>query len=172
MKRLIAITMLILTVLTMTACTRDTKPVYPVAYHYLRAPSDAGNIFHGSSDSVIAPEIREGGSYREDLEHLLDIYLLGPLDHSYRSPFPVGTALKSISLDGHHASVVLSRHFANYHGIDLTLACACLTMTVMDLTGAEAVTISVEGFQLDGKASITMDRSNMILTDAATPESE
>ena len=172
MKRLTAALLLILTVLSMTACAQDEEPVHPVAYHYLRAPLDNGEILHGSADSVIAPEIREGDGHQGDLSHLLDIYLLGPLDHDYRSPFPVGTALISITVDGVHASLVLSRQFANHNGIDLTLACACLTMTVMDLTGVETVTISADESQLDGKASITMDRSSMILTDTATPETE
>lgn len=172
MKRLTAIVLLLCLVLSLAACTGEKELTYPVAYHYLRVPANNSEIFHGSTDSVIAPEIREGNGHQEDLIHLLEIYLLGPLDHNFRSPFPVGTALKAFSVDNNHASVVLSRHFANYSGIDLSLACACLTMTVMDLTGVESVTISVDGFQLDGKASITMDRSNMILTDTATPATE
>ena len=172
MKRLTAALLLILTILSMTACAQEKELVYPVAYHYLRAPLETGEIWHGDTDSVIAPEIREGDGHQEDLSYLLNIYLLGPLDRNYRSPFPVGTALESIVVDGTQATVVLSRQFANHNGIDLTLACACLTMTVMDLTGAESVTISADGSQLDGKSSITMDRSSMILTDTATPEAE
>ena len=170
MKRLTAILLLVIIVLNLSACKAEHEPICPVSYHYLRAPLSDGEILHGSADSVIAPEIREGDGYQNDVSHLIEIYLLGPLDRNYRSPFPVGTALKSITVDGAHASVVLSRHFANHNGIDLSLACACLTITVMELTGVESVTISVDGFQLDGKTSITMDRSNMILTDSATPE--
>ena len=172
MKRLTAMILLVFLLLNLAACTQGNDLVCPVSYHYLRAPMADDQIFHGSADSVIAPEIREGDGYQNDLAHQIDIYLHGPLDDNFRSPFPVGTTLKTISVDGDHASVVLSRHFANHNGMELSLACACLTMTVMELTGAESVTISVDGFQLDGKASVTMDRSNMILTDSATPETE
>ena len=170
MKRLVAIILLLVLLPGMTACAPSKDLAYPVSYHYLRAPLPDGEIFHGSTDSVIASELREGDGYQNDLTHLIEIYLLGPLDPNFRSPFPVGTALKAFTVSGTQAFVVLSRHFANYNGMELSLACACLTLTVMELTGAESVTISVDGFQLDGNASITMDRSNMILTDTATPE--
>ena len=172
MKRWIAVCLLFVLILSLAACSITEKIEYPVSYHYLRAPMANGEIHHGSEDSVIAPEIREGAPYQDNITLLLDLYLHGPLDKNFQTPFPVGTALRSLTVEGTHANVVLSRSFAKQSGIDLSLSCACLTLTVMDLTGAETVTISVQGEQLDGKDSITLDRSNLILTDTATPAAE
>lgn len=169
MKRLTAILLLILMLPCLCACTRE-EMVYPVAYHYLRTPESNGEIYHGSADSVIAPEIREGDGHQGDNTYFLEIYLLGPLDREFRSPFPVGTALKGFTLEDGVATVLLSDHFGTLSGIDLTLACGCLTLTVMDLTGADTVTIMTKDTLLDGKESITMDRSNLFLTDDTTPE--
>lgn len=169
MKRLTAILLLILILPYLCACTRE-EMVYPVSYHYLRAPESNGEIFHGSADSVITPEIREGDGHQGDNTHFLEIYLLGPLDRDFRSPFPVGTALIDFDLEDSAATVLLSDHFGTLSGIDLTLACSCLTLTVMDLTGADTVTIMAEDALLDGKESVTIDRSNLFLTDDTVPE--
>lgn len=171
MKRLFAIILLFLMLPCLCACAQE-KILFPVTFHYLRAPLPNGEISHGAPDSVIVPEIREGDGHQEDFTFLLDIYLLGPLESTCRSPFPVGTRLEEFTLENGAASIVLSDDFGELTGIDLTLACGCLTMTVMDLTGAETVTILTEDTLLDGKESITMDRSNIILIDEANPETD
>ena len=172
MKRLIAIALLLLMLPGLWACAQEKELVYPIAYHYLRAPLPNGQIAHGSADSLIGTELREGDGYQQDPSWLLDLYLHGPLDRSYRTPFPVGTSLRQLIVEDSGATVVLSRQFAKLTGADLSLACGCLTLTVMDLTGAESVTILVEGALLDGKESITMDKTNLILVDNAIPDME
>ncbi len=169
MKRLTALLLLVFMLPCLFACARE-EITYPVAYHYLRAPEPNGEIDHGSADSVIAPEIREGDGHQGDYNYFLDIYLLGPLDRDFRSPYPVGTSLKGFTWEDGAATVLLSDHFGSLSGIDLTLACGCLTLTVMDLTGADTVTITAEDTLLDGKESVTMDRGNLFLTDDTTPE--
>ena len=172
MKRLFTILLLFLMLPCLCACAKEEKLINPVAYHYLRAPQANGEISHGSADSIIAAEIREGDGYQENYNYLLDIYLLGPLDRDYRSPYPVGTSMKDFQLDGTTARILLSDDFGKLSGIDLTLACGCLTLTIMDLTGADTVTVMAEDTLLDGRESITMNRSNMILTDDSAQETD
>ncbi len=172
MKRMIAIALLFLALPCLCACSQEKDLVYPISYHYLRAPLPNGQIEHGSADSLIGTEIREGDGYQQNPSLLLDVYLHGPLDRNFRTPFPVGTALRQLTVQDAKATVVLSQQFANLTGVDLSLACGCLTLTVMDLTGAESVTIISHGALLDGKESITMDRTNLILVDNTTPDAE
>lgn len=172
MKRIAAFLLLLCVTLTMCACAQQEEFKDPVTFYYLRAPQLNGELAHGSTDSVIAPEVREGAEYRKDMNLMLDIYLHGSLDNAYLSPYPVGTTLRQITVEGTEATVVLSHHFASLSGMDLTLACACLSMTVMDLTGAESVTIRTEGTLPDGVESITMTREDLILIDTATPETD
>lgn len=171
MRKLTAILLLLCIAVSLNACTQQEKLTDPVAFHYLRAPLPNDELTHGSADSVIAAELREGADYRHDLELMLDIYLHGSLDKAYLSPYPVGTTLRQFSVEGAEASIILSHHFRALSGMDLTLACACLSLTIMDLTGAESVTISTEGSLPDGTNSITMTRDDLILIDTATPES-
>ena len=170
MKRLIAMILLLLMLTGLCACAQGKELVYPIAYHYLRAPQLNGEIPHGSSDSLIGAELREGDGYQENLSLLLDVYLHGPLDRDYRSPFPVGTALRELTVQDGTATVVISYHLATLTGVDLTVACGCLSLTVMDLTGAESVIITAEDALLDGKKSVTMDRNSLVLMDTASPE--
>lgn len=170
MRRLTAILLLLLLLPGLCACAQEEELIAPVSFHYLRSPLPNGEILHGTADSVIAPEIREGNGYLDDPVYLLELYLLGPLDRDYRSPYPVGTYLEEFSVENGAVSITLSDNFGELTGIDLTLACGCLTMTVMDLVEAESVTIRAEDTLLDGKEFITMDRSNMLLVDNTTPE--
>jgi len=50
--------------------------------------------------------------------------------------------------------------------LDLTIACACLTATVCDMTGVQSVTIQTENRLLDGNKSITMTWENILLLDS------
>ena len=170
MKRAIAVLLVLFMFTGLCACTQEKDIVYPIAYHYLRVPQANGEIAHGSADSLIGSEVREGDGYQDNLTLLLDVYLHGPLDKDFRSPFPVGTALRSLNLQDQTAAVMISSHLATLTGVDLTVACGCLALTVMDLTGASTVIITAENALLDGKESVTMDRNNLVLIDNTNPE--
>ena len=172
MKRMIAFAAVFLVLAGLFGCRQQDPIAAPVSFHYLRVPQIDGGILHGAADSLIAPEVREGAGHQNDYTYLLDIYLLGPLDPQFRSPYPVGTYLADFSMDGKAAAVILTDDLAKLSGIDLSLACCCLTLTVMDMTGAESVTISAEDSLLDGKRSITMDRAALILIDGTIPETQ
>lgn len=170
MKRLTALILILFMIPGLWACGQKEEFVSPVNFYYLRAPLPNGEIHHGSADSVIVPEIREGDGHQANHADLLDIYLLGPLDEDCRSPYPVGTTLEEFTLENGVASIVLSDDFGELTGIDLSLACGCLTLTIMDMTGAESVSIQAESAMLDGKAAITMDRNTLVLIDNTPAE--
>lgn len=173
MKRFLCIILCLLLLLSMTACGHKKEEFTdPVHYYYLRVQSQ-DNIHHGSDDSVMLPEVREGHGLLEDTGRLLENYLAGPVSETCRSPFPAGTVLVGWEMDGTTLCVTLSDQAAELTGIDLTLACACLARTFMELTGAGAVRIRAESLELDGKVSITMNQSILVLLDepiAAEPD--
>lgn len=165
MKRLICILLCLFLIVMSSACAQQQSEFTdPVAFYYLRV-QDPDSIHHGSIDSIIAPDIREGHDLRGNTELLLQRYLSGPVSDTCRSPFPVGTYLVQYEMDGTTLSVTLSDHVARLTGMDLTLACACMTRTLLDLTDANAVRIQAETLYLDGKASITMNQSILVLLD-------
>lgn len=165
MKRLICVVLVLCAVLCLPGCAQESNMAAPVRFYYLRATLPNDEVFHGASDSVILAEIRDGEGHLSDDWYLINQYLNGPVDFQYASPFPAGTALVDLIPEESAIHVVLSDDFAELKGMKLTLACSCLTMTVLELTGAEAVVIYTESEQLDGKDQITMDRESLILFD-------
>ena len=61
--------------------------------------------------------------------------------------------------------IVLSDFFSALTGMDLTLACACLTLTACELTGAKGITVSTETTLLDGNRSVSMTVEEVLLLD-------
>ena len=72
-----------------------------------------------------------------------------------------------ISQENGTVYVTLSPEITLLTGVDLTMACGCLTLTILSLTEAQQVQIrSVSGL-LDGQRSITMDKNTLLLLDGA-----
>lgn len=170
MKRTVCIVLLLCTLIGMTGCSQKQDHTAPISFYYLRTPLPDGEIIHGAADSVIAAETRESAGYESDYTHLIEMYLQGALDDQFRSPYPPGTLLVDFRLVNETVTVTLTDHFAKLTGMDLSLACGCLTMTVLEMTGATQITIFTEGALLDGKESLTFTRDSFVLFDDAVPE--
>ena len=165
MKRLFCLLICCAMMASLCACSPQQEEfVDPIKLYYLQIqPQD--HIHHGSADSIIAPEIREGYRLRNQTTLLLDTYLTGPATEFCRSPFPAGTRLIGFTMDGKKLSVTLSDEIAQLGGIELILACACLSRTCLELWDFDEVQIMAETAQLDGKAMIIMNKTNYLLTD-------
>ena len=132
----------------------------PVTFYYLRA-----EYRYGAADGVIAPEVREASDHVGDLSYLMALYLMGPSDEELVSPIPRGTRIYSAVQENNTVTLTLSDASQTLTDSEFSLACACLTMTCLDITGAEQVTIT------SGSRSTTMSRDNLMLTDiSATTE--
>ena len=167
MKRSVCIILSFLLILSLSACTQQqTKLVDPVRFYYLRV-QQADNIHHGTEDSVLFPEEREALGIRRDVTALLKLYLAGPESELYYSPIPAGTELVGWVAEEGVLTITLTEHFADLTGMDLTLACACMTRTFLGLTNADAVKIQIKNRTLDGKSFIIMTLDDLILLDEA-----
>ena len=166
MKRVISILLIFVLAFSLAACVYEEEPelVDPVNFYYLRV-QDPENLYHGTADSVVLAEQREAFGVRDFLTVLLERYLSGPTSEGLVSPFPAGTKLKAWELSGNMLTLTLSNEIAQLSGMDLTLACACLTVTCLELTDAEAVQIRAESATFGSKASITMTRNDLVLLD-------
>ena len=63
-------------------------------------------------------------------------------------------------------SLVLTDTLETLSDADYSLACACLTLTCLNITGGEKVTIT------SGSRSVTMTRNTLTLFDGGTAETE
>lgn len=157
MKRLI--TLLLALSMALCACAFPGSHEGQTAFYYPVAASS-----YTMEEAYIQPEYRQITD--TELAQLLRVYLLGPQDNqSFSSPFPAGTGLVSVSMEDGLLDVTLSTGFSACTGLELTIACACLTMTCLELTQAETVRIRADGAQLDGTPWVQMQRSDLLLTD-------
>lgn len=165
MRRGISFFLCIALFLCLNACSsRQEDIINPVSFYYLQV-QPAGQIFHGSAESVIAPEIREGHGFSDHLSMLLEQYLTGPVEENLQSPFPAGTTLIEWDADDDVLSITLSDQLAELTGVDLTLACACLSKTCFAYDDYSTVSIQAQNLLLDGKASITMEVNTLLMLD-------
>lgn len=149
MKRLFC---LVLVLVLLSGCGR-TQLRTPVTFYYPRA-----QYHFGSEDGVIAGEQRESAGHVRDLSYLMNLYLMGPAEETLRSPLPEETQLLSASLEGGVVMLTLS-DAKSMSESEFSLACACLSLTAMEITGLGTVTIE------SGERSVTMTREDLTLYD-------
>ena len=171
MKRPVCLLLILALALSLTGCGKGKQS--STAFYYTRdyeADYEKGTFYHGSSDSVIVCEYRDISSRSSDLRHILSLYLRGPSSDTLVSPFPAGTYLISAEVQDSTVKIVLSSSLERLSGIDLTVACACMTMTCLELTQAASVNIRSEQPTSQGGVSVTMTADDLVLLDISTGE--
>ncbi|MGM9549806.1 MAG: GerMN domain-containing protein [Faecousia sp.] len=132
----------------------------PVTFYYPRQEYQ-----YGTADGVIASELREASGHTGDLRYLLALYLIGPSSEDLVSPLPRGTRLLQARQEGSAVTLELTDTAQAMTDAEFTLACACLTMTCLSVTGAEKVTIT------SGSRCVTMSPDSLTLFDDSTAAS-
>ena len=146
----------------LTGCTPAAqKTQAPVSFYYIRAEFD-----YNSADGVIAAELRESINCA-DVNEILELYFRGPDDETLQLPFPTSTELISVELKDNTAVITLTDNFSGLTGMNLTLACACITHTVINLTGATQVAIKAQTRKLNGQETIIMTLEDLLLIDSS-----
>lgn len=97
-------------------------------------------------------------------QRLLERLLADPPDAGVRAPMPGGTTLLSLSVLGNWARVDFSRQYARLAGIDLTLADYCVTLTLTQLDGVNAVSITSGGRELPYRETQTLTAADPLLS--------
>ena len=165
MKRYWISILVVLLLFSFCGCkSKGTDFVEPVTFYYcndITSNEISGNDFY----NIFVGETREGSGYINNLQTLLLLYLRGPADAALVNPFPDNLQILSLHEENLHVSLIVSDEFASLTGLDLTLACTCLSMTVMELTGCNSVLIAAESAPLDEKDSITMTRDMLVFFD-------
>ncbi len=152
----------------LSCCARQDREITdPVTFYYPRVEP-----IYGQSDGLIAAQTRSADGDPLDYVYLLSKYLRGPQDDTLTSPFPKGIKLISLRVDGSTVYVTLNDVIASLSGMDLTLACSCLTLTVGGLTQCDTVVIQGENSLLDGSRAIVMRPDSLLLYDSSTQPAE
>lgn len=133
----------------------------PVTFYYVR-----GEYPFTAKDSIFSSEEREASGHRDDLSYLMALYLIGPTGEELVSPIPKGTRIYSAELKEDTVYLNMSNTASTLTDSGFTIACACLSLTCIGLTGAEKVTIT------SGDRQVTMTEDTLMLFDIPTEPTE
>lgn len=165
MKRYISLLLIMAICFTLCACKPAPEKIeQPANFYYRNA-----EISFGANDGLISALPSETVGFDSTIT-ILNEYLKGPKSSEFDTTFPASTKVQQFTIVGDRADVQLNDSLARLTGIDLTIACACLTITTIELTGVSTVTISTANEALDGASSITMSMDSLMLMDIYTPE--
>ncbi len=161
MSRWISLLLAAALLLGMGGCAAKKDPVeQPVNFYYVRLHPD-----YTAANGLLAAEVREGAGQDRDYALLLETYLRGPADGEWVNPFPEGLTLCSVSTEADVLSITVSEELAQLSGANLSIACACLALTGMDLTGCGTVRISADGQTLFGEPSVQLRKEDLVFED-------
>lgn len=127
-------------------------------------------IEYGTSSGVITPTIVETQEDTGDYEKLLKRYFRGSTNYDCISPFPAGITLEELQIYHDKAQILLSPHLATISGSQLTIALACLTRTVIEMSNVKTVEIRIQNNQINGADSLTLSLNNFTYFDDTQPE--
>ena len=116
----------------------------------------------GEDGSVVESESRDITGHEDELSYLISLYLAGPSSKNLESPFPKNTKLISAQIDEDSTVIELSHIGMQLSDAEFILACACLSLSTMEFTGTEQITI------ISGEKTITMKKNDLLLYDTIT----
>ena len=161
MKKLRIILPLLMLVALLASCTLPKHPGNKVSFYYSRS-----DFAYGSEDPVVVAEMRDISGHEGELQYILSLYLMGPLDETLTGVFPGTTRQVGITQEGDFLKVHLTPIAKTLPDGQFSLACSCLSITFMELTGCTQVTV------ISGNRSLTLQASDLLLVDTPIPVEE
>ena len=163
MKKSLCFFLVCLLILPLVGCREEQKNmISPVKHYYCKQ-----NIAYGTEGGIFDYEERESYGYEDNTFYLISRYLRGPESSGLSQTFPNYTRLIRCYVEENAVSLHISNEIADLSGIELTMACVAMTMTVYEITGIETVTIRAESQLLDGKEELTFRYSDFVYLDEA-----
>ncbi|MCR5825076.1 MAG: GerMN domain-containing protein [Oscillospiraceae bacterium] len=163
MRRTVALLLALLVLLT--ACAAEPEQPSPDDYALYYAASLGASAGGDAIDSETHNVPGSASMDSETLAQALVCALLdGPRSAVLQSPFPEGTALQRLSVARGRALVDLSEQYGRLSGIDLSIADACLTLTLTQLSGVYAVHVTADGRELPYRETQLLTAADALLS--------
>lgn len=165
MRRCRLLAPIVAAVLLLSACSAagEAPPVHPIRFYYCRAE---GN--YSSETGALDYEQVDLGRTDVTIDEILSRYLQGPTDDTLLSPFPDALACTEQKLDGGVLTLRFNESLAALSGVDLSLACACLTMTFTQLDAVDALRVASPGTALAAQTDVLLTSGQFLLFDEAS----
>ena len=163
MKKMICILLVLALMLPLAACSEKQEPVQkPVTFYYCRTTP-----VYGVEDGLIVGETRESAEYEGNLLGLLNRYISGPLASDMIRPFPFAARIIACIVSEGSIFLEVSDTFTVLQGVDLSLALACLTKTIYEITGIGTIHMKAQTAKFDGIEVVTMRIEDIFLYDSS-----
>lgn len=158
------ISLVLVLVFLLSGCnTQDSYHASAVNFYYIH-----NELEFGTESGVIQTTARTFETKSDDYTYLIEQYLNGPVTYDCVSPFPAGITLEELHWDQNRVQIILSPHITTLSGVELMVACACLTRTVTEMTGIHTVQIRSSSGLLNGEQALTLTADSFVYWDQAT----
>lgn len=156
MKKMLSLLLCFSLLLPLFGCGKQSGE-NSVRFYYRSIEPD-----YGSEEGVLDYELH---SRPASMKQLFEDYFSGPKSRSLEMPFPRGTDVISWSFSNDTLLLNMSEPFASLSGMDLILACSCITRTFLELFDVNTVTFQVMHQTLNGRKFLELGRSNLRFSD-------
>ena len=136
----------------------------PIEFYYC-----SDEISFDSRTGMFTPELRDLGSRQITIPEILKLYFAGPETPALTSPFPAGTSCEQIALKGNVLTLRLNEAYGTLTGVRRTQADACLTLTLTQIHGVNAIRITTPSKTPGSTENRILRASDYLLADR-TPE--
>lgn len=161
MKRFTLILLTILLSVGSLGCQKDDVQLQKPAKFYYRNEE----VNYGTEDGLIAYELQETSHIGADLYQLILQYQKGPVSESLVNPLSQDINITAVENYGGVITVSTDTSFHQLSGIDRSVACACISMTLLDYTEAKYIKFYIVDDFLGEKESLIFSRKDMQLLD-------
>ena len=151
MKRFTTLLIALCVLFPFSGCNSKKDSANTAVFYYVQNKPE-----YGTASGMIAANVVEVKGRTDHYRILLEKYFNGPTNYDCVSPFPAGITLEDFQISGDKAQILLSPHMAILTGPSMTVALACLTRTVIEMTDVETVQIQIKNNQINGVDALTL----------------
>lgn len=152
-------------VLGLCCCARNAaEPPGESPYQLYFLEADLNAVPGGDALRTETVYLEDRMTSQELATKLVTLLLAGPSDATLRTPFPAGTELLSLELNGAHAVVDVTSAYRSLSGVGLTLADYAITLTLTQLPQIAVVGITVRGQELAYRDTQTFTARDALLS--------
>lgn len=169
-KRILSFFLLTAFLLSLCGCgEKQSDFINPIDFYFLDAEEQSG-----TQTGALAHETVDLLSKDVEIQQILNRYLKGPTEECLKSPFPAELKAEVARLQDGELYIQLSSEFDTLSGISLTLATACLTMTLTQISGVDSVKLETGSGVLSQQANEAYSAQRFLFYDelASHPEQQ
>ena len=159
MKKTLIFILIVSLMVCLGGCSEaDSDLAKPINVYYCRK-----NIDYQTEMGVFAVKILDFRDWDGRMLAFMNFYLSGQVDENMTSPFPAGASINAIEYRKDSLKIQLNPLFSRLSACELTIACACISLTLFELTSAYSVTFSY--YNSTNETIAVMTRDNLIFKD-------